>query len=310
MREAAGLPGIAPVVETAPTAPTRTSGGGSSAAQAQTVSQAIRQGTIEANREAKLLGTGISTGFASLILSKVTGKTSFQKELGKLTKTTQSATKAQAKFNKTVAGRAEVAQIAAEASAAASSAAAEFAAAQQAAADAEAAALAERERVYQSFLESVKSTFSGIKNAILGAFDITGLGGSTNSILRNMDKMLVKLRTFSSSVKQLATMGLDPALLQQVISMGPMAGARLASTLVAGGASALSAINAGYGEFGSLASDIATTGTNSLFDREAQRNVYNINVSGGVGSGATIGKAIVDAIADYERTSGAVWTRS
>jgi len=105
-------------------------------------------------------------------------------------------------------------------------------------------------------------------------------------------------------------MGLDPALLQQIIGMGPMAGATLASRLVAGGAGALSAINAGYGEFGSLASEIATTGTNALFDREAQRNVYNINVNGGVGSGATIGKAIVDAIADYERTSGAVWTRA
>jgi succinyl-CoA synthetase beta subunit len=141
----------------------------------------------------------------------------------------------------------------------------------------------------------------------MGAFDITGLGGSTNSILRNMEKMLVKLRSFSSSVKQLATMGLDPALLQQIISMGPMAGAKLASNLVAGGAGALSAINAGFGEVGSLASEIATTGTNAMFNREAQQNVYNINVSGGVGSGATIGKAIVDAIKDYERTSGAVW---
>jgi hypothetical protein len=35
--------------------------------------------------------------------------------------------------------------------------------------------------------------------------------------------------------------------------------------------------------------------------------VYNINVNGGVGSGATIGKSIVDAIKAYERSSGAVW---
>ena len=38
-----------------------------------------------------------------------------------------------------------------------------------------------------------------------------------------------------------------------------------------------------------------------------QQTVYNINVSGGVGSGPGIGKAIVDAIKSYERTSGAVW---
>jgi hypothetical protein len=49
------------------------------------------------------------------------------------------------------------------------------------------------------------------------------------------------------------------------------------------------------------------TGTQSRFNNTTQQSVYNINVEGGVGSGATIGKAIVDAIKAYERTSGAVW---
>jgi hypothetical protein len=284
--------------------PTPKAGGGS---QTQTVSQAIREGTIQANREAKLLGTGISAGFASLILGKVTGKTSFQKELGKLTKTTESATKAQAKFNKTSAGLAEIASNAAKASADADAASDAFDRAQQAAADAEAAALAERERVYQSFADSVKNTFASIKNSILGAFDLTQLGGSTNAITRNMDKLLVRLKSFATNVSQLSSMGLNPALLQQVITAGPLAGARLAETLVMGGASALGALNAGYSEFGALSSQIAQTGTESLFNREAQQTVYNINVDGGVGSGSTIGKAIVDAIKAYERTSGAVW---
>jgi hypothetical protein len=289
----------------------KTGGGGS---QNQTVEQAIKQGTVAANREAKLLGTGISSGFASLILSKVTGKTSFQKELGKLTKTTESATKAQARFNKTSAGIAEVAANAAAASAAAAEAASQFAAAQEAAAraaqeaaDREAAIVAERERVFQSFSDSVKNTFAGIKNSILGAFDLTQLGGSTNAITRNMEKLLTRLRSFATNVKSLAGMGLDPALLQQVISAGPMAGARLAESLVMGGTGALAAINAGYSEFGMLSGQIAQTGTESLFNRESQQTVYNINVDGGVGSGSTIGKAIVDAIKAYERTSGAVW---
>jgi hypothetical protein len=102
-------------------------------------------------------------------------------------------------------------------------------------------------------------------------------------------------------------MGLNSTLLQQVISAGPLAGARLAEALVMGGPGGLSAINAGYSEFGNLAGQIATTGTNSLFGTGTQQNVYNINVDGGVGSGSTIGKAIVDAIKAYERTSGAVW---
>jgi hypothetical protein len=174
-------------------------------------------------------------------------------------------------------------------------------------ADKEAAALAERQRVYASFSDAVKNTFAGIKNSILNAFDLTQLGGSTNAITRNMEKLLTRLRSFATNVKSLATMGLNPALLQQIISAGPMAGARLAEGLVMGGAGGLSAINAGYSEFGALSGQIAQTGTESLFNREAQQTVYNINVDGGVGSGSTIGKAIVDAIKAYERTSGAVW---
>ena len=162
-------------------------------------------------------------------------------------------------------------------------------------------------QLYKNFLETIKNTFAGIKTAIQGAFDITGLGGSTNAIIRNMEKLLTRLRSFSANVKQLASMGLNPALLQQIITAGPMAGARIATALVQGGAGALSAINTGYGQIGSLASEIAETGVRSLYDTQAQQNQYNITVTGGVGSGATIGKAIVDAIKDYERTSGAVW---
>jgi hypothetical protein len=174
-------------------------------------------------------------------------------------------------------------------------------------ADKEAAALAERERVFKSFADSVKATFAGMKNGIINAFDLTELGGSSNAITRNMEKLLVRLRAFADNVKNLASMGLNPALLQQVISAGPMGGARLAEALVMGGAGGLSALNAGYSEFGNLSSQIAQTGTESLFNQSGQQSIYNISVDGGVGSGSTIGKAIVDAIKAYERTSGAVW---
>jgi hypothetical protein len=261
-----------------------------------------------AKKETRLIAGGLSQAVAEWVTSSSTPiKTANQALKGLEKNQTRTVKRLTNLYNGSAAGQQAAAQAAAEASQAAAQAAAEFARVQAEAAAAEAAALAERERVYNSFLDSVKNTFAGIKNAILGAFDITGLGGSTNSILRNMEKMLVKLRSFSASVKQLATMGLDPALLQQIISMGPMAGATLASRLVQGGAGALSAINAGFGEFGSLAGEIATTGTESLFNRESQKTQFTINVSGGVGSGATIGKAIVDAIKDYERTSGAVW---
>ena len=259
-------------------------------------------------RATKLGNAGLSKEVAAWIATSSKPAVAANQALARISKNGAKAiTNLTNAYNKSSAGQAAAAEAAAQASADAAAAHNAMVAAQEAAARAEAEALAERERVYQSFLDTVKNTFAGIKTSILGAFNLTELGGSTNSITRNMDKLLAKLRTFASNVRNLAGMGLDPALLQQVITAGPVAGARLASALVAGGAGALSNINRGFAEFGNLAGQIATTGTESLFNRPSQQSVYNINVSGGVGSGATIGQAIVDAIKAYERTSGAVW---
>jgi hypothetical protein len=264
---------------------------------------------IRADKQAvKLEGAGLSREVASWVTSVNKPVVAARQVLARIdnngAKAIANLTK---QYQNSSTGRAAASAAAAAADAQAIEDGNAFIAAQQAAAAAEAAALAERERVYNSFLDSVKNTFAGIKNAILGAFDLPQLGGSTNAITRNMDKLLVRLRAFANNVKQLSGLGLNPALLQQVISAGPIAGARLAESLVMGGTSALAAINAGYNEFGVLSGQIAQTGTESLFNREAQQSIYNINVSGGVGSGATIGAAIVDAIKAYERTSGAVW---
>ena len=45
----------------------------------------------------------------------------------------------------------------------------------------------------------------------------------------------------------------------------------------------------------------------SQYTNNKPQNVYNINVNGGVGSGSTIGRSIVEAIKAYERTSGPVF---
>jgi hypothetical protein len=267
-----------------------------------------KQVTNAAKRQTKLGNAGLSKEVSAWIATSSKPVKAANQALARISKNGDKAIKNITRaYNRSAEGQAAAASAASEASAQAAAAHQAMVAAQEAAARAEADALAERERVYQSFLDTVKNTFAGIKSSILGAFDLTQLGGSTNSITRNMDKLLAKLRTFATNVRNLAGMGLDPALLQQVISAGPVAGARLASALVAGGAGALANINRGFAEFGDLAGQVATTGTESLFNRPSQQSVYNINVSGGVGSGATIGQAIVDAIKAYERTSGAVW---
>jgi cell division protein FtsB len=274
-----------------------------------TFAQLLSTNKLEQTRTNKLIGTGLSAGAAQLALSTIENKKQFTKLLTNLGKAGV-ADKRQATFNKSAAGKAELAQIDADNKAINAQIKAD-----QDEADrlrdqrlaAEKAAADERERIYKSFADSVTSTFASIKDSIVGAFSLPELGGSTDSIIRNMDKLLTRVKSFSTNITKLSSMGLDPALLQQVIQAGPVAGARLAAGLVAGGADALGRINAGFGEIQTLGSELGMTGTNSRFNNAAQQNIYTINVEGGVGSGATIGKAIVDAIKAYERTSGPVW---
>jgi hypothetical protein len=279
--------------------------GGGSAQASNPLGQLIadsKQNAKVIQKQSALERKGLSAEVAAWVTSSAKPVKAANQAIQRITK---NGTKAIANLTKAYTNSA--AGQAAAAAASASQITESFTAVYDDTADREAAALAERQRVYASFSDAVKNTFAGIKNSILNAFDLTQLGGSTNAITRNMEKLLTRLRSFATNVKSLATMGLNPALLQQVISAGPMGGARLAEALVMGGASGLSALNAGYSEFGMLSGQIAQTGTESLFNREAQQTVYNINVDGGVGSGSTIGKAIVDAIKAYERTSGAVW---
>ena len=294
-----------------PKTPTPTTGGATT--QRETFGQVLQKSVVEQNRTNKLLATGLSEGAAQVALSTISNKKQFTTLINNLSKP-GGATKQQAKFERTAAGIAEARQIQAEidsdnaASAAQARADAEEAERQrQAIIAAEKAAADERARIYKSFADSVANTFAGIKDSIVGAFSLPELGGSTNSIIRNMDKLLSRVKSFSTNISQLSSMGLNPTLLAQVIQAGPVAGARLAAGLVAGGAEGLARINAGFGEIQTLGSEIGMTGTQSRFGTSQQQQIININIEGGLDSSAAIGKAVVDAVRAYERTSGAVW---
>jgi hypothetical protein len=314
-REQAGLPAIGKKTSTDTSTDTSITTGAAAKPAAAALSgfeQLTKTQTLnkkQAEAQGKLLGVGFKQGVVDQILGMAKPLKAANDVLNKVTTKNDKLNERRVNERNAAfsAGIQEQNRLRDEAAAADIAAAAEANRRAEELRQAEINRIAALDQLYANFLETIKGTFAGIKTAIQGAFDITGLGGSTNAIIRNMNKLLAKLKSFSTNVKELATMGLDPALLQQIISAGPMAGARIASALVAGGAGALGQINAGFGQVGSLASEIAETGVKSLFDTKAQQNQYNITVTGGVGSGATIGKAIVDAIKDYERTSGAVW---
>jgi hypothetical protein len=286
------------------------SGSGSSTTKAVTsalapVNKALELGRKQAEQAAALKGKGFSETYIENLFTSATKPVAAAKlAVQKATKNANYVVNQNKKAASTLEAITKQNEANAQAQAAIDAAAEQ---ARQEGIRREAEALAERQRIIASFGNSVISTFAAIREGIINSFNLPQLGSSTDAIIRNMGKLLTKTREFSANITKLSSMGLDPQLLQQIISQGPIAGARLAAGLVSGGVSGLTAINTGYAELSGLGTAIGTTGTNALFGTERQQNIYNIEVNGGVGSGATIGQAIVDAIKAYERTSGAVW---
>jgi hypothetical protein len=120
----------------------------------------------------------------------------------------------------------------------------------------------------------------GYINFIIGA--INGLLGAINRVLSAGKAIGINLQ-----VPTIPTLSI-PRLAEGGIVM-PRPGGVLANIAEGGQAEAVIPLNR-LGDFTGKAG-----------------NTYNITVNGGVGSGPGIGKAIVDAIKSYERTSGAVW---
>jgi hypothetical protein len=167
--------------------------------------------------------------------------------------------------------------------------------------------LEQRLSAFESFNDSVKSLFSEIKDSIMSGFSLPNLGNSVNSITRNIAKLLERTKSFAANIAKLSGLGLNSTLLQQVIQAGPMAGGQLAAALLSGGSGFVEQLNQSFGEFGSLASSIAQTGTTAAFGNAQTVNNYSINVTGGVATSADVGRAVVNAIASFERQSGAAW---
>jgi hypothetical protein len=277
----------------------------------------LAQATSKATEEQRKLRDELLRVQAAQIASTVFGGTGFsglaqlRADANKKTTAADAAASAALKAAQEQAAREQLAaqqQAARDQLAAQQQAARELADAQEQAFRTEEERLKKRADAYESFADSVKSIFGGIKESILSAFSLPDLGNSVGSITRNIKKLLEQTKNFARNITSLSQQGLTNDLLQQVIAAGPMQGGRLAASLAGAGAGFIGQLNQAYGEFGGIASDIAGVGTTAAFgNREVINNYYQIEVSGGVGSGPTIGKAIVDAIKSYERTSGAVW---
>ena len=141
--------------------------------------------------------------------------------------------------------------------------------------------------VFQGIGEVAKSALNGILGFIEGYinFLISGING----LLRRINTLLSAGKTVGINVQVPLIDNIKiPRLAEGGIVM-PRPGGVLANIAEGGQAEAVIPLD----RLGSMTGKAG--------------NTYNITVNGGVGSGPGIGKAIVDAIKSYERTSGAVW---
>jgi hypothetical protein len=167
--------------------------------------------------------------------------------------------------------------------------------------------LDKRQKAFESFNDAVKSLFGQIKDSIMSSFTLPDLGNSVNSITKNISKLLERTKVFAKNIQTLSEQGLNATLLQQVIGAGPVQGAKLAQALVGGGSGFLQELNSAFGEFGNLAGSIAGVGTTGAFANQQTVNNYSIEVTGGVATSSDVGRAVVNAIKDFERQSGTAW---
>jgi hypothetical protein len=144
---------------------------------------------------------------------------------------------------------------------------------------------------FGSIFSSLASMARGALNGVIGLIEgyLNHLIGGVNILLGLINKVLDagKVVGLNLQIPTLEKLNI-PRLADGGIVM-PRTGGVLANIAEGGQAEAVIPLNR-LNNFG-----------------QKPQNVYNINVDGGVGSGATIGQAVVEAIKAYERTSGPVW---
>jgi hypothetical protein len=230
-----------------------------------------------------LTGKGLSEGFAEAIVSSGEDWVTTYNKIVSMGKTALATLQKQ--FNATAKGQQELTE-------------------------AKQAEYNKQKKADEEYADSVKSTFTDIRESIMGAFDITQMGKTAGGLLRNVNKLIAQTKAFAENIRSLAGQGLNTQLLNQLIMAGPMEGGRLAASLASSGAGAIGQINTGYAQFQGLSSDIAAYGTLSQFGDKANP-IINVTVNAGMGTdGAAVGKQVVDAILKYERTTGKIFVRA
>lgn len=105
---------------------------------------------------------------------------------------------------------------------------------------------------------------------LTGSGDVTKMGASANSIIKNLAKVRDRIRTFAIQITQLRSQGLNADAIDQIVQSGAQAGSATAAALLKGGADAVKQVNALQGQIGSAAKSVGTTAGDAMFKSGVQ----------------------------------------
>lgn len=104
------------------------------------------------------------------------------------------------------------------------------------------------------------------KNAILGVANITTIGKSARTMIRNLSKTLERTDRFRGQLADLQTMGLNKTAFNQIVNSGLDAGTATARALLRGGPTAVNEINNLFTNLEMSANSLANDAERFMFD--------------------------------------------
>jgi len=124
-------------------------------------------------------------------------------------------------------------------------------------------------REYQSFVEKLNSAREfriATRDAALGYANITSLGTSARTIIKNFGVMVQRTEKFREQLSTLNQMGLNRELYNQILSSGLDAGSATARALLKGGPKAVAEVNNLFSKLDMTATQLADDTTKVMFD--------------------------------------------
>jgi hypothetical protein len=122
---------------------------------------------------------------------------------------------------------------------------------------------------YQQFVDALNSAkeFRGAtRDAVKGYANITSLGTSARTILKNFGTIVKRTETFRNQLSTLNQMGLNKELYKQILDSGLDAGSATAKALLKGGPKAVEELNSMFAKLDMTASMVADDTTKVMYD--------------------------------------------